>query len=67
MALRETVLTYVELVAAANSGDGEARIELAIVERRMLNQGASAPRFAAESPASGIEGPAQGATGPGRG
>lgn len=42
MALREAVLTYVELVAAANSGDGAARVELAIVERRMLNQGAAA-------------------------
>lgn len=32
-------MTYLELVAAANTGDGKARIELAIIEGRMLNEG----------------------------
>lgn len=32
-------MTYLELVAAANSGDRKAIVELAIIEGRMLNAG----------------------------
>lgn len=60
MAFRESVLTYVELVAAANSGDGEARVELTMVERRMLDPGdavvthqGATPRDEQPSPGSG--------------
>lgn len=45
--MTEAILTYIELVAAANSGDRQARVELAIVERRMLTEGG--PPFPTEA------------------